>query len=289
MIADLKQARLCIVGLGLMGGSLGMALRARRACHTVIGSARQPAACQQAAALGAVDEAAVNIEEAVRQADIVVLATPVRTIIQQVSTLGPLLKPGAMLIDLGSTKTAIVQAMAGLPEHVQAIGGHPMCGKEKAGIAAAVPDLYEGAVFCLTPLPRTRPDTLALAGTLARAVGARPLVIDAQRHDMLVAAVSHLPYLMACTLMATSGETANEDAMTWQLAASGLRDTSRLAGSSVDMMLDILLTNSTPVADHARRAAHTLSQLAAAIESADEATLRKLLTDVQKTWQQVYH
>ena len=288
MIADLKQARLCIIGLGLMGGSLGMALRARHACQTVSGSDSKPDVCRQAVVVGAVDESTVDAIAAVRQADIVVLAAPVRTIIRLAADLGPHMQPGVLLMDTGSTKVDIMQAMESLPPHVQAVGGHPMCGKERAGISAADADLYRGALFCLTPLARTRPDALSLAGELVRAIGARPLVIEPQRHDALVAAISHLPYLVAAALTAAAAETAAADPLAWQLAASGFRDTSRLAGSDVDMMLDILLTNRQCAAGPARRAAQTLLHLADAIESGDEVALRTALAAAQHTRQQVY-
>ena len=288
VIGNVSQARVCIVGLGLMGGSLGMALRGRHACRAVIGCARKRDVCQQAVALNAVDEATVDAVAAVRQADIVILAAPVRTIVRLVGDLGPHMQPGALLMDIGSTKASIMQAAESLPPYVQMVGGHPMCGKERAGIAAADPDLYQGAVFCLTPLEHTRVEALSLAGEMVRAIGARPLVVDPQRHDALVAAISHLPYLMATALTTTAASVATTDQLTWQLAASGFRDTSRLAASDVDMMLDILLTNCERVPALARQAADTLLALAAAIENGDETTLRAALAAAQHTRQQVY-
>jgi prephenate dehydrogenase len=289
MIASLDRARVCIVGLGLMGGSLGMALRARSVCRAVLGSDRNQAVCQQAVAVGAVDEATADAIAAVRQADIIVLAAPVRAIIRLIRDLGSHLPASALLMDIGSTKASIMRAAESLPPSVQVVGGHPMCGKERAGIAAADPNLYEDAVFCLTPLERTRPEALSLAGGLVRAIGARPLVIEPQRHDALVAAISHLPYLMAIALTTAAAETGEADPLAWQLAASGFRDTSRLAGSDVDMMLDILLTNRDQVARLARQAASNLSTLAAAIENNDGTALRAMLTAAQQTRQQVYH
>ena len=283
-----SAAWVCIIGLGLMGGSLGMALRASRACRRVTAVARQNSTCDLATMMGAVDQATTDALPAVGRADIVVLATPVRTIVRQISILGPHMAPGALLIDMGSTKAEIVSEMERLPEHVQAIGGHPMCGKERAGIAVAEATLYQGKVFCLTPLRRTNARSLALAHELVRAVGARPLVIDSQRHDALVAVTSHLPYLMAAALTATAAQSAAADPLTWQLAASGFRDTSRLAGSDVDMMLDILLTNRGNVAAGAQQAAQRLLDLATAIETGDEDTLRSTLTDTQHAWREVY-
>jgi prephenate dehydrogenase len=288
MFTSLAQSRVCIVGLGLMGGSLGMALRSRRACRSVIGSDRSPDVCRQAVALGAVDEAVSDAASACAEADIVILAAPARAIIHLVGALGPRLRPGSLLMDIGSTKAAIVQALAQAPAHVQVIGGHPMCGKERAGIAAADADLFQGAVFCLSPLPRTDDAGLSLAGDLARAVGAQPLVIEAERHDRLVAAISHLPYLMATALVSAAAQTAAADPLAWQLAASGFRDTSRLAGSDVDMMLDVIMTNRAAVADMATKAASELQTLAAAVASGDEGTLRDVLVAARDTRRQVY-
>jgi len=282
MISAISQARVCIVGLGLMGGSLGIALRSRHACRTVIGSGRRRDVCQQAVALNAVDEATTDAVAAVREADIIVLAAPVRTIIRLVGELGPHVQPSALLMDIGSTKAAIMQAAESLPRHVQVVGGHPMCGKERAGIAAADPDLYQGAVFCLTPLERTRAEALSLAGDLVRAVGARPLVVEPQRHDALVGAISHLPYLMATALTTTAAGVAATDPLIWQLAASGFRDTSRLAASDVDMMLDILLTNRPAVTEALSSFRDKLDELQHLLDSGDEQALQQMMQAAQR-------
>jgi prephenate dehydrogenase len=288
MDAHFNDTRVCIIGLGLMGGSLGMALKAHGVGRTISGADSQAAVLRQAIALEAVDEATTDVARAARRADIIVLATPVRTIIRLCAEIGPHLQPDTLLLDLGSTKTAVVEAMAKLPSHVQVVGGHPMCGKEKTGIAAADPELYKGAVFCLTPLERTRPEALARAEALVRAIGAHPLVMDCQRHDAVVAATSHLPYLMATALTATAADLAAHDDLVWQVVATGFRDTSRLAGSDVDMMMDILLTNPKNVAGRARDAAQKLLDMAAAIDTGNEAILRQFLVQTQQTWCGVY-
>jgi prephenate dehydrogenase len=286
MSADLRSAHVCIIGLGLMGGSLGMALRAGPTCASVTGSDRVAETCAQAIALGAVDSAFPDARDAVHQADMVILATPVRSIVRLLGELAPTFRAGAVVMDLGSVKSPIVAAMAGLPPHVQPIGGHPMCGKERAGLAAADPGLFRNAVFCLAPLERTSAETVAMARDLVAAVGARPLFIESRRHDRLVAVSSHLPYLMAAALTATAAETGAGDDLLWQLAASGFRDTSRLAGSDIDMMMDILLTNRDNVVGAARRAAQQLEELADAIAREDEERLRSRLAATQHTWQE---
>jgi len=141
----------------------------------------------------------------------------------------------------------------------------------------AEPTLYQGAPWVLVPLPRTLPHALALARELAEAAGARPLVLDAARHDRLVAAISHLPYTLAVALVLAAAEIGAEDSTVWELAASGFRDTSRLAASDVGMMLDILLTNRAAVGDALRRAAAQLSQLADLVAAGDEESLRARL------------
>jgi prephenate dehydrogenase len=185
--------------------------------------------------------------------------------------------PSCLLLDLGSTKQDIVRAMETLPPHVQPLGSHPMCGREVSGLAAADPQLYRGALWVLVPLSRTSDASLRLASELISAVGARPVVLDAARHDQLVAAVSHLPYVLATALVLTVAQLGEDDAMVWRLAASGFRDTSRLAGSDVNMMLDILMTNRAAIGEMLVRASSHLAQLADLIARGDEESLRSLL------------
>ncbi len=162
-----------------------------------------------------------------RDADVVVLATPVRTILRLLPEVGRHARPGALVLDMGSSKQQICAAMADLPAGLQPVGGHPMCGKEVAGFEAAEPDLYRGKVFVLCPLERTALSALAGASMLALAVGARPLRLDPAEHDRAVAAISHLPYAVAVALV--NAVDAGGDDTTWALAASGFRDTSRVA------------------------------------------------------------
>jgi prephenate dehydrogenase len=152
-VRGLADIRVAIVGLGLMGGSLAGALRRR--CRVVIGVVRRAEMIEIASARGLIDRGTTDLAAGVRQADVVVLATPVRVILRLLAEIGPLLPEGCLLMDLGSTKLQIVAEMARLPGHVQPLGGHPMCGKEVSGIAAADPTLYRGHTFILTPLPRT--------------------------------------------------------------------------------------------------------------------------------------
>ena len=276
MAPQLQGAQVTVVGLGLMGGSLAGALRNQ--CRTVVGVARRAETIETALAHGLIDRGTTDLTSSVRQADAVVLATPVRVIMQQLAEIGPLLPEGCLLMDLGSTKTQIIAEMARLPDHVQPFGGHPMCGKEVSGIEMADPALYQGCTFILTPLPRTSEAALALGRELAKAVGAQPLVLAAERQDFLVATVSHLPYLLACALVSTADATTSADPAAWEIVAGGFRDTSRVAGSDVTMMIDILLTNREEVLKALKVYQTQLRDLTRLVEAGDEGDLRTVLS-----------
>jgi prephenate dehydrogenase len=260
-----------------MGGSLALALVERSLCQEVVGIGRRTETVREALAWGVAHRATTDLAEGVAGANVIVLATPVRTILRQIRQLAAMSLDPCLLLDLGSTKGDVVAAMEDLPSHVQPVGAHPMCGKEIAGLAAAEPMLYEGAPWVLVPMSRTSPHALALARELALAVGGHPFVVDADRHDRLVAAISHLPYSLAVALMLTAAEIGAEDELVWELASSGFRDTSRLAASDVTMMVDILLTNRAAIGDALRQASAHLGRLADLLAVRDEESLRALL------------
>ena len=282
----LAESRVAIVGLGLMGGSLAGALRGK--CRAVVGVARRDETLAEARAHRLIDEGTTELADGVRNADIAILATPVRTIIELVRSIGPLLPAGALLLDLGSTKTDIVSAMAELPPHVQPLGGHPMCGKELSGITAADPRLYQGKTFILTPLPRTAPDALALGKELVAAIGAQPLVLEPARHDYLVGTLSHLPYLLACALVRTADATTSADPAAWEIVATGFRDTSRVAASDVTMMTDILLTNRDAIIGALAAYRDQLDFLMELVRAGDEGRLRAVLSEIRATRKEMF-
>ncbi|MFZ2486741.1 MAG: prephenate dehydrogenase/arogenate dehydrogenase family protein [Anaerolineae bacterium] len=277
-MSSLATSTIAIAGLGLMGGSLGLALRGH--VHRVIGVARRTTTLEQALALGAID-LGVNDLRGAAAADIIVLATPVSVILAQINELGRLaaqgeLRPNVIVTDMGSTKQQICAALDALPAIVQPIGGHPMCGKETSGLDVAEAALYHSAPYVLCPLSRTTPATVARLTELAQAIGAAPLVLDASRHDRLTAAISHVPYLAALATFAAAADVAQEDPLAWQLAASGFRSTTRLAGSDDQMMSDILLSNRDAVLTQVQRLQAQLTRLADTITRDDETALRSL-------------
>jgi prephenate dehydrogenase len=266
-----------IVGLGLMGGSLALALKQRNICREVTALVRRIEAARQAESDGVADFASTEAAQVLPEANLIVFSTPVRTIIKQLGQWAALFKPGVVITDMGSTKQEIVGAMASLPADIHPVGSHPMCGKEQAGLDAAEATLFTGAPWIVTPLDRTPPGAVRLIFDLAEAVGAWPRLLTAERHDRLVATISHLPHALATVLVLVAQQVAENDPAVWEVAASGFRDTSRVAASDVTMMLDILLTNRAAIGQVLDLAQTQLAQLATALAAGDETALRALL------------
>jgi prephenate dehydrogenase len=276
----LEQSRVTIVGLGLMGGSLARALRPLG--PEVTGVDSDPGTLALARQLDAVDRVESDLAEALESCDLAILAAPVRACVALIQRMGRDLPPPSRLLDLGSTKSAIADAMHGLPAGCDPLGGHPMCGKETSGLLSSDPTLYSGATFALTPLERTSEMMLNLGRDLARAVGARPLIISAAEHDRLVAFSSHLPFLTAAGLMMTVEPPALTDRRLWDLLGPGFRDSSRLAGGNVPMMMDILSTNRTHIDDALQGMIGALEQLRSKLLAGDEIDLADQLRKVQE-------
>jgi prephenate dehydrogenase len=267
----LSAARIAVVGLGLMGGSLAMALHGQ--CAALYGVDPDPQAVALAIEKRIVDRAACDPAGLLPDADVIILAAPVRAILSELRRL-PDLHPGqAVVFDLGSTKRRIVEAMQVLPDRFDPIGGHPMCGKEKGSLANAEAGLFRDAPFALTPLGRTSQRARRLARALALALGARPLELDAETHDAWVGATSHLPYLVANALAAAVPPEARP------MAGPGLRSTTRLAPSPSTMMLDILTTNRDHILAALAGYRHRLDALESALQTGDDAGLLAALAD----------
>ncbi len=266
---DLLHTRVAILGLGLMGGSLALALRGK--CAALYGSDPNPAALSLALERNILDRASAHPGDILPQADLVILAAPVCAILDLLQEI-PALHPGSpVVLDLGSTKQQILEAMALLPPRFDPLGGHPMCGKEKPGLENASADLFTGAVFAFTRLARTSEGACALGSQIAGAIGAVPFWLDAGVHDRWTAATSHLPYLLASALaLATPGEAA-------PLVSSGFRSTTRLAASSPEMMLDILRTNPENILKALHELKSQLDRLEAGLRGEDWTALSERL------------
>jgi prephenate dehydrogenase len=273
-----------------MGGSVALALRDR--AETVIGIDPNPEARNYAVEHGIVTEAIEDLKEGVAGADVVILATPVRVIVSMLrDRIGSYLRSNTLLVDLGSTKQDICDALGRLPIGIHAMGGHPMTGKERNGIDASDADLYRNRPFVLCPTRRTTPATRLRALALVEALGALPIEMDAERHDRVVATISHLPYLLSAALMATAAGEAQQDEAIWLLAAGGFRDMSRLAASDIQMMGDIVSTNTQAIAVLLAQFRVQLALLEKMLIARDETQLKDALKPVREarlTWGKYY-
>jgi prephenate dehydrogenase len=280
--------RVVIIGLGLMGGSLAFALR--KHVKELLAIDPDPATQVLALEQRMIDRFIVDLEEIIDQVDVIILAAPVSVIIEYIRRLGEIAsrsrspvgvqrstKP--IVLDLGSTKREITEAMKALPEQFDPIGGHPMCGKETSGLVHADAEIYHGAAFAFTPLERTSPQARAFAIELAAIVGALPLWIDPDLHDRWVAATSHLPYLVASAL---AGVTPLETA---PLVGPGFRSTSRLAATSLPVMLDVLQTNRQPVLEALHRFRTRVEVLENLLTEGDFSALSGLLASAAQCHQ----
>lgn len=261
---------IAIWGLGLMGGSLALALRGH--CSMLLGIDQDPATLALARGKNIVDRCTDQPEQLLPLADLVILALPVRSILLALQAL-PQLHPGsALVLDLGSTKVEIVKAMQQLPQRFESLGGHPMCGKEQASLFYAEAGLYQGAAFIFTPVEQTTERIKQLGQKLAAGIGSVPLWLDPERHDHWVASTSHLPYLSSNALAAITPTDAAP------LVGSGFRSATRLSPSSLSMMLDIMMTNQQNILFHLSQFQTQLSKITEFIASGNEDELRKVLS-----------
>lgn len=269
MEASFSACTVHMIGLGLMGGSLAMALRGQVGRITAEDIA--PGVIEDATRRGVIDGPGASGD-----ADIVVLAVPAHAIITLIPGLA--LRPGALVLDLGSTKTRICQALDGLPPGVLAVGGHPMCGLAENGYAHAIPTLYQGARFVLCETLRTTGEARLVAETLVRAVGAQPLWMDRARQDRLTALTSHLPHLLSFALMRLAMDGAAEDAALLELAAGGFDGATRLARTDAAMIVGMFSTNADQIRHAAAQLRAHLDRLDAILE--DVPALRRELGEI---------
>ncbi|MFV1857802.1 MAG: prephenate dehydrogenase [Anaerolineales bacterium] len=274
---ELEDSRVTIVGLGLMGGSMALGLQPR--CRKLVGVDSDPKTIALARRAGIMTQ---ELSGALVHTDVLVLATPVKETLRLLELFTEDPPDVNLLMDIGSTKRQVVEAMELLPDSVSAVGGHPLCGKERAGFSEAEAGLFSGNLFVLTPCSRTTPSALALAEQIVVALGASVRQMEAARHDRLLAAASHLPYLLAAALMGSAESFGRRDPELWDLVASGFLSTSRLAASDLTMMIDILTTNQDMVQEALSRAQAELEQLRKLLAEGEAGPLRGYLEPVQR-------
>ena len=270
-----------IIGVGLIGGSLGMILRRQGLADQVVGVGRRVENLKTAVALGAIDRYVADPTEGVRGADLVVLATPVDTYDRHLKEWAHCLAPGAIVSDVGSVKgTLVEQSEAAMPAGVHFVGAHPIAGKEKTGVAAGSDQLFKGARCILTPTARTDSTALARVTQLWEQTGSIVLTMDPHLHDQILGAVSHLPHVAAFALMNALADLRDQRLPSLDLArhsGGGLRDTTRIAASSPEMWRDIFLWNRDNVVAYIERYIQTLEELKQVIKAGDTAGIEKAL------------
>lgn len=275
--------RVAVLGLGLIGGSVALALARRGLATTITGYDPLAQAREGALSCGAITAQASTAAEAVVHAEIVVVAAPPCTVAEVLREIGPVVRPDAVITDVASTKREIVAAAERtLPHPHRFVGSHPMAGRQQTGISAADPDLFVAAEWCLTPTERTAPDALARVTALVRALGASPRVLRAEAHDRLVAGISHLPLVAAAALVQATSASAEWSAAA-TLAAGGYRDTTRLAAGSPQMGRDILLSNRDEVLSTLDSYLLALADLRALLAARDGNALAEYLRAAQST------
>lgn len=270
--------RLCIVGVGLIGGSLARAVRAAGATGEIVGHGRQQAHLDRAVELGVIDRGSTHLAEAVSDADLVVLATPLGAMRGLFATLREHLATDCVITDVGSSKGSVVaDARAELsPEQFgRFVPGHPIAGTEKSGVEAAFATLFQERRVILTPLEENPPAAVARVRALWEAAGSTVNEMNIEHHDMVLAATSHLPHMLAYTLVDTLARMHDKDEI-FGYAAGGFRDFTRIASSDPVMWRDVCLANRDAILDMITRFQADLALLAGAIRDGDQA----LISDV---------
>lgn len=271
--------KLTIIGVGLIGGSLARALKQAGVCQEIVGSGRDATQLEKAVALGVIDRYELDPCVAVQDADVVVLAVPVGATTEVLRKIGPALTPQTVLTDVGSVKQCVIEDARAVFGEIPAnfVPGHPIAGTEQSGVEASFAELFQQRRVVLTPLAHTRAEAVQQVRALWEQAGAEVIEMDAARHDAVLAATSHLPHLLAYTLVDTLARTDN-NADIFRFAAGGFRDFTRIAASDPVMWRDICLANRSALLSVLEDFDADLEQLRKAIGAGDGARILEVFT-----------
>jgi cyclohexadieny/prephenate dehydrogenase len=260
-------ARMALIGIGLIGSSIARAARSRNLVGEIVAATRRTETAETATRLGIVDRCDTDIAGCVRDADLVIVCVPVASCGEVAKAIAPNLKPGAIVTDVGSVKQAVIDDMQPfLPAGVHFVPGHPVAGTEHSGPEAGFAELFEGRWCILTPLPQGDPAATERLAAFWRGLGSMVEVMDAARHDRTLAITSHLPHLIAYTIVGTADDLAGSlDSEVLKFAAGGFRDFTRIASSDPTMWRDVFLTNREAVLEVLGRFTEDLFMLQRAI------------------------
>ncbi len=274
--------KLAVIGVGLIGGSLALALKAAAEVETVVGAGRDENNLKLAQSLGIVDEWTTSLTEAVKDADVVLVAVPMGAYKSVFSMIAPHLKEGAVVTDVGSTKQHAIEAAAEyLPVFENFVAGHPLAGTEKSGAGAAFAALYQNRMCIITPDPATRVSAIDQVKKMWQVVGAKVLEMDASVHDDLLASVSHLPHFAAFALVNAVETQKTDNFDPFAFAAGGFRDFTRIASSSPMMWRDIAIANREAVMKQIEIYQSELNNMKQALENEDGAALLAQFTSAK--------
>lgn len=275
-----------IIGLGLIGGSIGLALRQRKKPGwEIVGYSRRQETVANALSLGAIERGENNLKDAVKQADFVIIATPVLTVKEIFSEIAPHLPFACIITDTASTKVQVMKwAEEILPPTVDFIGGHPMAGRETYGIQAAEAELFQGCTYCLTSSEKSSSKSIDTVIGMVKKLGAIPFFIDAQEHDNLVAGISHLPMLLSAALVSLTTKNPSWSKMS-KLAASGYHDLTRLASGSPELNVHICLSNKEAIVNWMDKFSQELERYRQLVAEEDK-RLEQALTEANKARQE---
>jgi prephenate dehydrogenase len=284
-----RVKKTAIIGLGLIGGSIGKCLVEQGFSEQVIGYDANAGVMQEAITRHAVHYVTPRFEDVVCDADLVILATPVGQITDIVLSVSDKFKSGAVITDVGSTKSLIINELTNnLRDDVFFIGGHPMTGSEQAGIEGADHYLFENAVYILTTPARNIPErAVSLVTSMVRCLGAQVVWLDPAEHDMIVACVSHLPHMLAVALVNAVFDVSQWHENVFSFTAGGFRDTTRIASGDINMWFDIIRTNSDKIIQAMEFFEKSFKDLKTCIKSQDFERIRQLLLSAKQTREKI--
>lgn len=278
-----------IIGMGLIGGSLGMAIKNRNLAKMVIGVGRNIENLKEAQAREALDYYTTDIREGVREADLVFVCTPILTVVPIAQQAAMNVKKGCIITDVASSKREIVEEMDDcLTKDIFFVGGHPMAGSERSGIKAATKYLLEGTNYVLTKTEKTNEEALQKLKEFLEKLDINVLVMSPKEHDYAVAAISHMPLVIAISLTNTIAELKEHKENAIKLASSGFRDTTRIASGNIEMARDMFLTNERPILWMLEWYKIKLVELETAIKNGDIERMERLLNQAKNFRDSLY-
>ena len=276
--------KLAIIGVGLIGGSLARALKKGKACNRISGFGRNEENLKKAVALGVIDDYSNNLAEVVNDADVIVIATPLTTFGTLLKEIAVNTKHNAIITDVGSAKTSVVEeAKAILADKLHSfVPGHPIAGTEKSGVEASFQELFQDHLVILTPLEENSTESISLVTRMWESCGARVIRLSVQHHDIVLAATSHLPHVLAYTLVDCLANMDEHDDV-FRFSAGGFRDFSRIASSNPEMWSDICISNNENLLATIEHFKSHLDEITMLIKNKDKKGLQEIFTRVKDT------